>query len=368
MAEAYTPVEEDTWSVVEVPEDVQLLRTHYPVRFYKAVGEKAFQLDEDLTLPGSAPQPDKLIYYTMSPEITESKVLGDKVVFRGNGNLHILYRSEEGQLHSWDFPVPFSQYAELREGCSPEAKVDVGMCVTNLELELDDEGHLRLKCAMAGQYLVDDREILEIIEDAYSPRRELSKQIRETELPVVLETRIETLHAEQTVQADANLTADLRFFPDYPRQYPTQNGVKMEIPGVFQTLYYGDDGSIQGTTARWEGQQELTADPESRLTAVPMTASEPQAALGDGSVTLKSQLPVQMTATVRQTIPAVTGIRLEEIREPDPGRPSLILYRAGDAGLWQIAKENGTTVAAIQKANDLQEEPEPGRMLLIPVP
>ena len=92
MAEAFVPFEAETWSVGEVPEDVQLLRTRYPVRWYRNAGEKAFQLDEDLTLPGSAPQPDKLIYYNMNPDITESKVMKDKVVFRGNGNLHILYR------------------------------------------------------------------------------------------------------------------------------------------------------------------------------------------------------------------------------------------------------------------------------------
>ena len=368
MAEAFVPFEADTWSVGEVPEDVQLLRTRYPVRWYRNSGEKSFQLDEDLTLPGSAPQPDKLIYYNLNPEVTESKVMKDKVVFRGNGNLHILYRSEEGQLHNWDFPVPFSQFAQMQEGYSPEAKADVAVCVTNLELELDAEGHLRLKCALAGQYLVDDQEILEIIEDAYSPRRELQKETQEGDFPVLLENRTETFPAEQSIQADVNLAADLQLLPDFPRLYPVRDGVKMEVPGLFQTLYYDNNGSLQGTTARWESQRELPADRNSRLTAVPMTGSEPQLALGEGSVTVKSQLPVRMMATARQNVPMVTGITLNEVREPDPGRPSLILYRAGSANLWQMAKENGSTVAAIQEANGLQEEPQPGRMLLIPVP
>lgn len=368
MAEAFIPVQKDTWSVGEVPEDVQLLRTGYPVRLYKEVGEKAFQLDEDLTLPGSAPQPEKLVYYTMDPDITETKALGDKVVFRGNGNLHLLYRSEEGQLHSWDFPVPFSQFASLEQSRSQEGGADVAMCVTNLELALDDEGHLRLKCALTGQYLVDDRELWEIIEDAYSPQRELSKEVREETFPVVLETRTETIHPEQTIQADANLAADIRFLPDFPKQYPTRNGIRMEQSGMFQTLYYGDNGSIRGAAARWEGQREIPADTQSTVTAVPMIPSDPQFALGEGSVTVKTQFPLRMTACARQNIPMVTGIQLEEPREPDPGRPSLILHRAGDSGLWQLAKENGSTVEAIRKANNLQEEPEPGQMLLIPVP
>ena len=58
---------------------------------------------------------------------------------------------------------------------------------------------------------------------------------------------------------------------------------------------------------------------------------------------------------------------LGEEREPDGNRPSLILRRAGNQRLWDIAKESGSTMDAIRKANHLQEEPAPGQMLLIPV-
>ena len=368
MAEAFVPMEMEVWSVGEVPKDVQLLRTHFPVRYYAEAGEKSFQLDEDLELPGSAPRPEKLIYYTMTPETTESKVLGDKVVFRGNGNLHVLYRSEEGQLHSWDFTVPFSQFAQLPQGRSAEADVDAALCVTNLELRLEEGGLLRLKCALTGQYLIGERELIEFVEDAYSPERELILQTENTAFPVVLETRTEVFHPEQKVQADADLAADLRFLPDFSRQYTGGNGVKLEIPGTFQVLYYGENGSLQASTTRWEGNWEIPKDAESRMAVIPMAAQEPQFALTDGAVSLKTQLPIQTRSVARQVIPAVTGIRLGELREPDPGRPSVILYRAGHVGLWQLAKENGSTVEAIRSANGLQEDPEPGRMLLIPVP
>ena len=51
----------------------------------------------------------------------------------------------------------------------------------------------------------------------------------------------------------------------------------------------------------------------------------------------------------------------------DPGRPSLVLQKAGRENLWSIAKENGSTVSAIREANNLQEEPDPDRILLIPI-
>jgi hypothetical protein len=63
----------------------------------------------------------------------------------------------------------------------------------------------------------------------------------------------------------------------------------------------------------------------------------------------------------------VTQLELGELREDNGGIPSLILRHAGNEGLWNLAKQCGSTVAAIQKANRLNGEPESGQMLLIPV-
>jgi len=367
MVQAYAPVQKEIWNVREAPEDVQLLRVRHPVRLAKEAGEKPFLLDEDLTLPGSLPEPEKLISYSIRPEITDQKVMGDKVVFRGNGNLRILYRSEEGQLHSWDFPLSFSQYAQLQSSHSADARADVALCPTSLELEMDAEGHLRLKCGLVGQYLVDDLQLLDVIEDAYSPGREVQIEQSTLTLPAVMDSRRENMFAEQTLPADANLAADIRFLPDFPRMYPGEAGVRMEQPGVFQSLYYDENGTLQGASARWEGSRDWQEDPESQITAVPLPGGEPQISLSEGSMTLKSELPLGITSSIRQEIPMVTGISMGDLREPDPMRPSLVLHRAGEGRLWDIARENGSTVEAIRKANGLQEEPTPGQMLLIPV-
>lgn len=367
MAEAFVPMEAETYAPDSAPENVELLRLRYPVRLQKEAGEKTFLMDEDLTLPGSAPQADKVIYYCLHPRVTDCRVLSNKVVFRGNANLHTLYRSEEGQLHSWDFELPFSQYAELNGEHSAEALADMVLCPTSLELELDDEGHMRLKCGMVGQYLITDQQMMELIEDAYSPGRELSVRREMLELPAVLENRRENIFGEQTLPVQANLAADVNFLPDYPRQRRSENGVEMEIPGTFQVLYYGEDGVLRSGTARWEGQQSVNADENSRITAVPMAVEAPQAVTGNGSIVVKTDIPLDMTTTAQQSISMVTGVELGEQIAPDPNRPSLILRRAGDGRLWDIAKSSGSTMDAIRRANNLQEEPAPDQMLLIPV-
>lgn len=361
LAEAFASGQIPVPELEIAPDGVELLRRTYPVRLMKEAGEKSFVVDEELSLPDSAPQPEQIIYYHAEPKVTDRKVLSEKVVFRGSTNLHTLYRGEDGQPHSWDFDLPFSQYAELSGEYGQEAQAEFALCPTSMELELD-AGHLRFRCGLTAQYGISDREQLSLVEDAYSPKRELTIQSQTLELPVILETRRETVFAQENLSEEVNTAADVRFLPDFPKQRCREGAVELELPGVFQSLYIGEDGSMGAGTVRWEGSLKLNADENALLTAVPAPAS---AQFSAGSV--KAELPLELTTTARQRLPVVSGLTLGEERRPDPSRPCLILRRAGGESLWQIAKEAHSTASSIREANNLQAEPAPGQLLLIPV-
>lgn len=366
MAEAFSPMDAEVYIPDAGDGEIELLRSTYPLRLPREAGEKTFLIDEELTLPESAPAMEHLIYYRMQPQILDKKVLGGKAVFRGNGNLHLLYLTRDGQFQSWDFDLPFSQFAELAREHSPEAQVDLVTQVTALELD-SEENRLRLKGGLVAQYLVSDRELLELIEDAYAPGRELTLQTKALEVPAMLESRREAVSAEQTIPAEAAQVLDVQFLPDFPIQRRTDSGVDMELPGIFQVLCRGEDGALRCASARWNGQLAMNAHEDSAIVACPC-APESQAMAGGGQITAKAELPLNVTASAFQSISMVTGVEVGQAAALDPARPSLILRRVGSCRLWDIAKETGTTMAAIQKANNLQEEPKPGQMLLIPVP
>ena len=359
-AEAFVPTQVPVPELETAPDGVELLRRTYPVRLVKEAGEKSFVLDEEPAMPDNLPRPEQIIYYCVEPKISDRKVLSEKVVFRGNANLHTLYRGEDGQFHSWDFDLPFSQYAELSGEYGPEAQAEFALCPTSMELELDDGGRLRFKCGVTAQYGISDREQLNVVEDAYSPNRELTIQTQTLELPAILENRRETAYAQGNLPI--HTAADVRFLPDFPRQKYRENGVELELPGVFQSLSYGEDGSLGAATVRWDGSMNLNADENTLLTAVPAPASIQTSA---GSV--KAELPLELTSAAKQQLPVVTGLTLGEERRPDPSRPCLILRRVGSESLWQVAKEAHSTTTAIREANGLQNEPAPGQLLLIPV-
>ena len=44
------------------------------------------------------------------------------------------------------------------------------------------------------------------------------------------------------------------------------------------------------------------------------------------------------------------------------------VFHTGEESLWELAKTTGSTMDAIRRANNLENEPSPGQMLLIPIP
>lgn len=367
LGEAWLPNKAEIYAPGEVSGDIQLLNASYPVHVPKEAGEKTFLMDEDLMLPGSCPVPEKLVYYTMEPKIQEKKIVGNKAVFRGNGNLHVLYISEEGILHSWDFEIPFSQFAEMEQTHSSDAHLDVWMGVTSLELELDQEHHLRLKCGALAQFLCNDRETLSLVADAYSPSMQVTPDVQMLHLPTILEQKQITMEARESIHKDANAVVDTRFLTGFPRQRRSGDQVQWEVPGMFQTLYYDGSNALQSGNTRWEGQLSMDADESSEMKATVMPGDQPESVAGADKIDMRGQTMVDIQTTSQQGIPMVAGLNVAQ-RELQQNKPSLVLRRAGDETLWQIAKDTGSTMDAIRRANGLESEPAWNQMLLIPIP
>lgn len=348
-----------------LPEGTQLLKSTYPVRLMQEAGEKSFQIED--TVGNGLSSDGKLVYCQLRPVITEQKVLTNKIAFRGSGNLHVLMEEEDGSLRAFDYPLTFSQFVDLDGSYSSDALSTIHLAVTNLETEQDEEGHLNVKAGMIAQFILDDRMMVETVEDAYFPGKEMETARMELLLPSILERKTENIISEQTVPGKGTQIADASFQPDFPRMYLEQGGVTMEAPGTVQLLYYGEDGRLRSLSARWEGKQTLDVDTTVKMMAVPAAILEPHVSFDTDSVGLRVELPVSMSSMGGNGIPMLTGLEIEDSNVQNINRPSLILCRAGRDGLWSVAKQCGSTVDLIRKANHLEADAQPGQMLLIPV-
>lgn len=363
LAEAMCASHTSVYEPDEMPDDIRILKNTYPMCLPAEAGEKAFQLEEPLHIPETKPAPVSLIRCSLHAEVTEQRLLTDKLIFRGNALVTVLYMDEEGKLHRFSEEVPFSQYAELDRDYSDDAKAKVHVLLTNLEVE-KGEGQLTLKAGLSGQYTIQECRPVTVVEDSYSPSRCVKAQIAELELPAILDRRAERVDAEITPEDNGDRLLDAVFYPEHAKVYREADQVVMELSGNFQLLCEDAEGHLHCQQHRWEDSVHVPAGSTIKAEAL----VEPDGGIAMDAANVASGLRLALDVIADAGIPMHTGVEMGEQAEPDPERPSLILCRTGDRSLWDIAKQTGSTVEAIQKANGLQQEPDGDRVLLIPVP
>lgn len=364
LAEALEPEETAAYVPDELPEGVFVKKQTYPLRLPREAGEKVFAVEESLQIPGETPR--KLLCCRLLPKVTEQAALGGSMVMRGHLRAQYVYIGEDDRLHSGAQEVPFAQFAELDRDYDKDATASVMMALSNAECSLE-AGQLLIKCTLIGQYMIHERCMLELCEDAYSPFRTVTPQMTDLLLPAQLDSSTQLLDGETDLQVQAQSVVDVAFQPDYPVPYREQDRVVFEIPGVFQVLYYDPEGNLQSATENWAGRCELPAGENARLQILINQSKLPTAAVMGDRLRLTGEVEMDIKAVAASPMPMATGLELGEMSLPDPNRPSLILRKGNGMDLWELAKHCGSTVEAIQKANQLTEEPASDRILLIPV-
>ncbi len=366
LAQCWSPYDTEVYLPEQVPEEIQLRQDTWLLQLPKEAGEKVFPLEEEMTLPASMPGLERILGCQLDPVVSDSKVLTDKVVFRGSGRLHVLYICEDGNVHNWETELPFSQYAQLKSSHTPDAGAFVTAAVTSLEMEADSEGRLHLKGLLMGQYLVEDREGIQTASDVWSPVREAKGQCRDLELETLLDARQDAVRGETCLHVQADRVIDAQFWPDFARQHREGDVLCLEQGGTLQLLIQDREGKLCGSSHRVEGKMCLKADESVLFQGIPQRGQVQTTPSGE-DLTVRWEIPLYLHSWAKQTMPMLTAVEMGEKQELDPGRPSLILRRAGTDQLWEIAKASGSSVAMIREANDLQGQPDPDRLLLIPV-
>lgn len=358
-AQAYSKQNIDLPQPRESWEDVELLTNTYPLTLIREAGEHAFSVEEGQTLPPM----DGWIRYEVTPEITEKRVMGDKLVFRGNAKLHML-GMRDGKVESWDGEIPFSQFAELDQNYEDTADAFMVPMVTSMEVNRDEEGKWKLQCALTGQYMVTDQQLVTIPEDGYSLTRETKLYREEKILPTVLQMGGHNAAMEVTLPVDAMAVLDTAV---YPGQGMIDRSEQAFIqPGWCQILYTDPEGNLRGEQGRFESSIPMPTD-DSVTPTLLWEAEEAQAVPSGGAVAVNCQLTAREMTVNDWTVPALSGITLGEPMVKDPDRPSLLLRRCGTGSLWDIAKNSGTTVSAIKAANNMVDDYAPDKMLIIPI-
>ena len=231
----------------------------------------------------------------------------------------------------------------------------------------------QLETLLVSQQEIDEAfaavepEFLELVQDAYSPKREVQIEHSTLMLPVKLDEKMEYIPVEHPLSGQTGRVVDARFLPDFPRKRVAGYDTELEVTGRFQALSYSDEGILQGLSSRWEGNMPLRMDDACNMMVTVKSSGKVQTMTSIDDISLNTQLQLTICCGKLEQLPMVIGAEIGELQETDPSRPSVILMNGEGEPLWDIAKRSNSTVEAIRKVNELEGEYAPERMILIPV-
>lgn len=368
LIQALIPAQAEISNPSELPKDVEVLRHSYPMMLTVETGEKSFALDEELEIPGIISPVKSLVYFQLEPEMADQKVLGNKAVFHGIGNLHILYWNEDERLCCHDFQIPFGQYLDLEEAYDEDAQIRNLLCLTSLELDLEEDGILHLRCGMVSQYTVQSRSVLDLIEDAYSPCRDVELTYDTLTLPSILDTVMYTMDISAPVTGHDAVPLDRNVRLELPQMDRQGEEICLTQEAVFEMVTMQPERDFQMKSAKGSDRQSVRCDPSADTVVFSWKKGSVGCRREGMDWRTDTQVVLDLSAVSNSAIKIVKSMNLGQEHTPDPDEPSVIIRRKGKhERLWDLAKRCGSTVSAIEKINHLQSEPEDDQLLLIPV-
>jgi hypothetical protein len=343
-----------------------------------------FRIKDEVTLPKGKPNMDTILYYEMTPQNIQTRLVEDGLRLSGDLRLFVLYTPEEEdrRMEYLETELPIDGMVPC-SGCREEMIPDISFLPLEGELEIkeDEDGErriLELEETLELTMKFYEENSMEILQDAYSTAWELSltKDTMEYEELLMKTQNIVRISEQITIEEEEDkmlqiCTAAGKIQID--EQKVEKDGIALEGVVELDILYITENdarplGHTKGMIpfqhfleikGMEENNQYLLQSDISQISVM-----MPEAGEVDAKVTINLGAIV-FTPVSREVI-----VQIQE--EPqDLNRlqqmPGIVGFIAGkDTTLWDLAKEYQTSPESIMELNGLTtQDIHPGDRLLL---
>lgn len=337
------------------------------------ISEKDFTFTDEFMLSPGRDGAAELLNGRVNWSVTEAKVVGNKLIFKGMFSVCVLYRTTEGACRAATGELPFSQIMEA-DGAAETAEASLQLHITGADFRLGDDPDGRTVSVTlylhAAALLRENRELL-LLSDLYSTAYEMEYEAQ----PLLLTEYCRTMNRRQAVRevleigvvAETLLSVSVRC-----------GSVSVSREGEMAVLrtnaavkaLYLDEGGVPLVAERGvDVVCQLEVPENCRVRARAVCTEDAQGSLGDRGIEVRFPVDFCVEAEKQVKKVCITVARLNTDAPKDSaGAPSLVLRCLGkQETAWDLAKRHNTTIAAILAANQLEDECLPhDRLLLIP--
>ena len=358
-----------TAGVVSEEEHLQVLQEVQKDYSTADIMAKAFTFSDVLQIPSSRPRPERLLYCKARCGTAEAKVIGRKLVVKGQVELTALYWGGDS-VAAMRCELPFSQVVETRLD-GEECVAVAGAVLTGIHCRLREDGEIEVSLDMMLQAVVEHERTLTLMTDLYSTAHSLT--VRREDVPLTMLQDRGELRQMVRQMCPAALAVrqvlDCTFTVGTLSQSPSGTGMMTVTAMTYaNVLYLTEENELCAASYTIPASCELSVPEGCCCDCTCALAGESSVMPVSDGMDVRFEVLFSYRVMRDYTVSAVSSAQLHEEEAESQPRPSVIVRKAATGErLWDMAKECGSTVDAIRRANDLDGEEVPsGAVLLIP--
>ena len=358
---------------LETQEPMEKLQEQQRLTLLTHIVEKDFTFTEEMNLSPGREGAAELLASRVCSCVTESKVVGSKLIFKGVFSISLLYRGVNGTYDTASSELPFSQIMEV-EGAAEGCLAALRLQVTGTDLQIDGADAEGRQIALtlylhATAFLREEQEVT-LLSDLYSTTYETSYEASALQFTGFYEpfTRRHTVREvlEIGVVADSILSLSALCGAVSVSREGETAVLRTEV--AVRALYLDEGGVPLVAERSFEVTSQLELPEDCRITARADCPDDVQGAVGDRGIEVRFSVEFSAEAESCVKKVCITSAKLDTDAVRDvSGAPSLVLRCMGKESAWSLAKQYHTTIAMILAANQLEGSEIPSdRLLLIP--
>lgn len=366
--------DEDLITGIEREGNAQLLENTLTAMQLFLSKKDTYRFKEEIVLPSNKPNIRQILWKSIQLRGVEMRLVENQLFIKGEALIFVLYEGEEEDEHlQWiENALPFTGTIDCT-GASEDMISDVSYCISSMELEAkpDYDGeermlHMELVLDMEIQIFTEEQN--SIVADIYAVDEKLNPVYENAVFEKLLLKNFSKCKIVEKMSVETNQELMLQICASEGNAVVEQveiveDGIQVEGTLQMNILYVTADDKmpvssmkdilpfhylieVPGISENCRYHLQAGID---QLTTIMTDSSqvEVKAVLNLNCIVFEQQ-PVQKLAEVGQE-----PLNMDILQE----RPGIIGYIAKDGDrLWDIAKENFTTISGIMKTNQLSSE------------
>ena len=350
---------------------VEQLKECHKAYFVTCVQEKPFTFSDDLCISASRPAAAELLKCRAELCCTESKIIGNKLIFKGEANLRICYRALDEGICATDFELPFSQIMEVG-GVEEEADCALDVLLTELTCTLGagDGRTISVSMGLLAQAVIREERPLELLADIYCTRCDLSAELQPYTLNDLVERNLRRQTAREVIEVGTMARSVIDAAVSMGAVHQSREGghALFSAEAILSVLYLTEENEVYSVSRQVKVPCQVELPEQCVTSCRAACTGEVFATPTTGGIEVRFEVEFRYSALVGKRLVGVSGVQANDL--PANGgdkEPSIVLRVVGQERLWDVAKTYRTTMAEILQANELEDERAlNGKLLLIP--